>query len=80
MIYKFKNKEINPKDFRNCQNLIGLFKDLRDVNINPKEVLKDQMNFKSDLVELKKRKYNIRRSNECNTKCSKSFWCKRKNY
>ena len=61
MIYKFKNKEINPKDFRNYQNLIGLFKDLRDVNINPKEVSKDQMNFKSDLVEIKKKETQYRK-------------------
>ena len=31
-----------------------LFKDLRDGNINPKEVLKDQINFKSDLGEIRK--------------------------
>ena len=40
------------KDFRNYQNPIELFKDLRDGNINPKEVLRDQINFKSDLSEI----------------------------
>ena len=45
---------MNPKDFRNYQNQIDLFKDLKDSNINSKEVLKDQINFKSDLSEIKK--------------------------
>ena len=37
----------------------------------PKKVLKNQINFKSDLGKKKKRKskINIRRSNKCNTKC-----------
>ena len=34
--------------------MIELFKYLRDGNKNPKEVLKDQINFKSDLGEMKK--------------------------
>ena len=34
--------------------MLELFKDLRDGNINPKEVLKDEINFKSDLGEIKK--------------------------
>ena len=54
LIYKYKNEEISLKDIRNYQNLKELFKDLRDGNINPKEVLKDQSNFKSDLGEIKK--------------------------
>ena len=54
LIYKYKTKGISPKDFSNYQNPIELFKDLRDGNINPKEVLKDQSNFKSDLGEIKK--------------------------
>ena len=54
MIYKYKTQGINPKDFRNYQNPIELFKDLKDGNINPKEVLKDQINFKPDLREIKK--------------------------
>ena len=55
---KFRNleKRINPanltckykleggslKDFRNYQNLIDLFENLRDGNLNLKEALKDQ--------------------------------------
>ena len=46
MIYKYKTEARSPKDFRNYQNPIELFKNLRDGNINPKEVLKDQINFK----------------------------------
>ena len=53
LIYKCKNEEISPKEFRNYQNPIELFKDLRDGDINPK-VLKYQINFKSDLGEIKK--------------------------
>ena len=54
MIYKYKNEEISPKDFRNYQNPIVLFKNLGGVNINPNEVLKDQINFKWNLGEIKK--------------------------
>ena len=54
LIYKYKIEEMTPKGFRNSQNPIELFKDLRDGNINPKEVLKDQINFKSDLCGIKK--------------------------
>ena len=54
LIYNSKTKAISPKDFRNYQNLTELFKDLIDGNINPKEVLKDQINFKSDLGKTKK--------------------------
>ena len=51
MIYKYKTVGISPKDFRNYQNPIELFKDLRK---NPNEVLQDQINFKSDLGDMKK--------------------------
>ena len=52
MIYKYKTEGRIPKDFRNYQNLIDLFRNLRDSNINPKEVLK----FRSDLGEIKKKR------------------------
>ena len=42
------------KNFRNYKNLIELFNILRDINVNPKEVLKNQNNFKSDLGRNKK--------------------------
>ena len=48
-------KEVrNPKDFKNYQNSINLFKNLKDGNIYRKEVLKDQINLKSDPGEIKK--------------------------
>ena len=51
--FRFK-KNWRNKDFRNHQNPIELFKDLKDGNINPEEVLKYQISFKSDLKEIKK--------------------------
>ena len=60
LIYKYKSKRKIQKDFRNYQNLIELFKNLRDDNINPKKVLKNQINFKSDLEEIKKRKSRLK--------------------
>ena len=60
LIYKYKYKGKIQKDFRNYQNLIELFKNLRDDNINPKKVLKNQINFKSDLEEIKKRKSKLK--------------------
>ena len=56
MIYKYKLEGISPNNFSNYQNQIDLFIDLRNIisNINPKEVLKDQINFSSDLDEIKK--------------------------
>ena len=53
LIYKQKIEGISPKDFRNYQNPTKLLKDLIDVNVDPKEVLKDQINFKSNLGEVK---------------------------
>ena len=53
-IYKYKTEGRSSKKFRNYQNPIELFKNLRGDNINPKEVLKDQINFKSNLGEIKK--------------------------
>ena len=54
LIYKYKTEGRSPKEFRNYQNPIRLFKNLRDGNTNPKEVLKNQINFKSDQGEIKK--------------------------
>ena len=58
LIHKYKTEGIIPKNFSNYQNPIDLFKNLSDGNINPKEVLKKQFNFKLDLGEIKKRKKN----------------------
>ena len=49
LIYKYKIEGKSPKDFRNYQDSINLFKNLRDVNVNPTEVLKNKINFKSDI-------------------------------
>ena len=54
LIYKYKNEGISPKVFKNYQNRIELFKYKRDGNIKPNEILKDRINFKSDLSEIKK--------------------------
>ena len=54
LIYKYKTEGISPKDFRNYQETIKLFKYLKEGKLNPKEVLKDQINFKSDLGKIKK--------------------------
>ena len=53
MIYKYITEGKIPEDFRNYQNLIKLFEDL-NVNVNPTEVLKNQINFKSDLGKIKR--------------------------
>ena len=54
LIYKYKTEGISPKKISNYQNPIDISKNLRDCNINPKGVLKDQFKFKSDLGEIKK--------------------------
>ena len=43
LIYKYKTAGMSPNDFSNCQNPMDLVKNLRDGNINPKEVLKMQI-------------------------------------
>ena len=54
MIYKYKVEGRTPKDFRIYQNPIKLFKNLKDDNVNPREVLKSQNNFRSDLGKSEK--------------------------
>ena len=54
LIYKNKTEGMSPKDFSGYQNPIDLLKNLRDGNINLKEVLKNQINFKSNLCEIQK--------------------------
>ena len=53
LVDTFKTDENEPKDFRNFQMSLKVFEDLRDVEINPKEVLKYQASFESDLRETK---------------------------
>ena len=64
MIYTYKTEGRSPKYFSNYQNLIDLFIDLRYGNLNPKEVLKNQINFKADLDEKKKKKRNRKSKTE----------------
>ena len=45
MIYKYRNEEKSPKDFRNYQHSIELLKNLGDDNTDSKEILKNQINF-----------------------------------
>ena len=40
LIYNYKTEGRTTKDFRNYQHLIDLFKNLRDGNVNPKEITK----------------------------------------
>ena len=54
LIYKYKTEGRSPKDFKNYQNLIDLFKSLRDGDVNLREVLKNQNNFKSDRGKTRK--------------------------
>ena len=54
LIYECKTEERSPKDFRDYQNPVDLFKNLKDSNVNPREVLKNPINFKSDLGKIKK--------------------------
>ena len=53
LIYNYKTEGTSSKDFINYENPINLFINLRDGDINPKEVLKNQINFKSDLGKIK---------------------------
>ena len=46
MIYQYKSEESSPKDFTNYQKPIDLLQKLRDGIVNPKEVIKNQINFK----------------------------------
>ena len=54
LIYKYKFEGRSSKDFTNYWNLIELFKNLRDGNVNSREVLKNQIILKSDLGNIKK--------------------------
>ena len=53
-IYKSKTEGRSPKYFRNYQNLIDSFKSLNDDNVNPRKLLKNHSNLKSDLGKIKK--------------------------
>ena len=52
MTYNYKIEGKCPKDFNDYQNPIDLFIHLRDGNVKPREVLKNQVDFKSGLGEI----------------------------
>ena len=54
LIYNNKTEGKILRDFSNYQNPIDIFINLSDGNINPREVLKNQIDFKSDIDEIKK--------------------------
>ena len=53
LINEFRTDGNEPKDFGYYQGPLKLLEDLRDENINPKEVLKNQARLKSDLNKIK---------------------------
>ena len=53
LIYNFKTEEESPKDCKNYELLLELFKNLRNGETNPKKVLGNQVKFKSDLAKIK---------------------------
>ena len=55
LIYKYKTAVRSPKDFSVYQNSIDLFINLREGNINPKEVLKNKINFQPNLGQIKEK-------------------------
>ena len=66
MIYKYKNEGRSLEDFRKFQNPIELFKNLRDGNVNTNEVLKNQINFKSNLAEIKQENPDLKSKDQIN--------------
>ena len=52
MTYNYKIEGKCPKDFKDYQNPIDLFIHLRDGNLEPREVLKNQIDFKSGLGKI----------------------------
>ena len=54
LICNYKTEGKILRDFSNYQNPIDIFINLSDGNVNPREVLKNQIDFKSDIDEIKK--------------------------
>ena len=54
LIYKYKTEKRISKDFSNYQNLRDLFINLRDGNVNQREVSKTEIDLKSDQGQIKK--------------------------
>ena len=58
MIYKYQTEGRSLKDFSYYQNSIDLLRNLRYSNVNPREVLKNQTDCKSDLGQIKNKIQN----------------------
>ena len=54
LIYNYKTEGKISTDFSGYQNPIDIFINLSDGNVNPREVLKNQIDFKSDIDKIKK--------------------------
>ena len=80
MIYKYKTEGRSLKDFSDYQNPIDLFIDLRDGNVNPREVLKNQIDFKSDLGEIKNANPNLKLKDQISVQNVQHFFDLRKNF
>ena len=52
LIYNYKAEGKSQKYFSGYQNQIDLFMNLRDSHVNPREISKNQIDFKSDLGEI----------------------------
>ena len=70
MIYKYKTEGRSLKVFSNYQNPIALFRKLS--NVNPRKILKIQIDFKSDLGKIKKG--NPKSKSEDQTSVIRNVW------
>ena len=70
MIYKYKTEGRSLKVFSNYQNPISLFRKLS--NVNPRKILKIQIDFKSDLGKIKKG--NPKSKSEDQTSVIRNVW------
>ena len=80
MIYKYKTEGRSLEDFSDYQNPIDLLIDLRDGNVNPREVLKNQIDFKSDLGEIKNANPNLKLKDQISVQNVQHFFGLRKKF
>ena len=66
LLYRYKTEGITLKHFSKYQIPLGLFINLRDGNIYPREILKDQINLKSDLDKIKKGNKKLKSKDQIN--------------
>ena len=72
LFYEFKTDGKIPKDLRDYRMPLELFENLRDGDLNPKEVLKNQVKFKLKLNETKIEVIN-QKTKKYNKKCYCAF-------